>query len=85
MYEAIIYFAGPKTIFSGKLAEDEIIMRRPLVFRWAALSHARAVHARLDPQRCGYVVRKGVEVIEHVEPMLKQPLSKGHTASHLTG
>lgn len=84
-YEAIVYFAGPKTIWSGKVAEEEILIRRESRYLWLARSLAQSAYQLLDPTRVGYVVMKDGREVEHVEPQLKQPLRKGRTASHLTG
>jgi hypothetical protein len=72
-------------VWSGKVADDEIIMRRSAPALWIARWMARRTHASLDPTRVGYVVLKDGKEVEHVEPKLKAPLRKGRTASHLTG
>lgn len=66
-YEGISYFAGPKTKWSKKISADEIISRHPARWLWLARAQARATHKRLDPTRCGYVVLKDGEAVEHVE------------------
>ncbi len=67
-YDAVIYFAGPKTVWSGKVAEEEIIARQQSPYRFLARSFARSTHANLDPTKCGYVVLQDGNVLEHVEP-----------------
>lgn len=67
MYESVIYFRGPKTMWAGKVSEDEVIARRESKYLWFARSYARELHGSLDPTRCGYIVLKDSEVLEHVE------------------
>ena len=67
-YEAIVYFASPRTRWSMKVQEDDVIMRRPYLWRWLARFEARSLHAQLDPEKCGYVVLRDGEELEHVEP-----------------
>jgi hypothetical protein len=62
-----VYFASPRTTWQGKLAEEDIILRRECRWHWLARMIARNAHAPLDPHRCGWLVMKDGEVIEHVE------------------
>lgn len=72
-YEAVLYFAGPKTLWSQKVDASEVIMRWASRSRWLATRVARSTHRQLDPSRCGYVVLKDGDVIEHVKPVLPKP------------
>jgi hypothetical protein len=66
MYEAVVYFASPRTQWSGKVHTDDVIVRRPHRWAWLARMDARSTHARLDPQRCGYAVIRDGKELEHV-------------------
>ncbi len=68
-YEAVVYFAGPKTLWSGKVDDSEVILRKPSVWRWGALRLAKSTHAQLDATRCGWVLLDKGAVVEHVEPL----------------
>ena len=70
MIEAVVYFHGPETSWSGKISEREIIARRAFPFRWAARAWARAAWGRLDPKRCGWAVLLDGEPLEFVEAVV---------------
>jgi hypothetical protein len=70
MIEALVYFASPRTVWQSKVAEEDIIFRRAVPWLWMARWLARSTHAPLDPHRCGWLVMRDGEVIEHVEPDL---------------
>lgn len=72
-YEVVLYFAGPKTLFSGRISEDEIILRRSCPWRWLARKIARNLHSQLDPARVGWAVLKDGEAVEHVEALVAEP------------
>jgi dsDNA-binding SOS-regulon protein len=65
MYETIVYFAGPLSVWSGKPHPREIIARRSSRWQWLALVRAQAVLAAVDSGRCGFVVTRNGEVIHH--------------------
>jgi len=73
MYEAVVYFAGPATVWAGKVAEEEIIARQVSPYRFLARAFARSTHASLDPSRCGYAVLQDGLTVEHVEPVIPPP------------
>ena len=71
-YTVLVYFEGPKTRWSGKVAEDEVIARHETVTAWLARARARQIYSGLDASRCGYVILHGNELVEqrpaqHVE------------------
>lgn len=68
MAEATIYFAGPATVWAGKVDPREIIARREFLFAWMAKWWARRMHGELDPTRVGYVVTNGEQQLVHVTP-----------------
>lgn len=67
-YEGIIYFAGPRSRWAGKVDSQEIIARFPARWRWAVLALTLQTFARLDQRRCGYVILRDGEPIEHYDP-----------------
>lgn len=67
MFEGIIYFRGPRTSWSGKVDEGEVIGRVSSHFKWFTRWLTRSAYAHLDPERCGYLVREGAVTIEHVQ------------------
>jgi len=69
MFEAVIYYAGPKTRWSKKIDSDEILARWHGSWRWALRYRVKSAHALLDADRCGYAVLEDGEVIEHVEAL----------------
>jgi hypothetical protein len=74
IFEAVVYFASPRTIFSGKIQEPDVILRKPAPFRWMARGIARSTHSQLDPARCGYaILDSDGNAVEHVEPQLPDP------------
>ncbi len=66
-YAAVVYFHGPKSQWSGKIAPEEIIAYHESPYRFLARSFARSTHGTLDPTKCGYAVLKDGETVEHVE------------------
>lgn len=64
MYRATVYFHGPATAWSEKIAPGEVIAQ--VQSRWLWLARARAVStvASLNAGRCGYAITHGDEVIE---------------------
>jgi hypothetical protein len=73
VYCGLVYFASPRTIFNGKVCDEDIIAHQESQYRFVARSFARTTHGFLDPTRCGYVVLKDGETLEHVEPILPKP------------
>lgn len=72
-YEAIVYFASPRTRWARKIQEEDVIMRRSCRWLWHARSLARDLHAFLDPAKCGWVVVKDGQEVEHVEATESEP------------
>lgn len=66
-FDGIIYFQGPKTKWSGRIAEEEIIAKVSSRFHWIARWLTRSAHAHLDRSRCGYAIISDDKVIEHIE------------------
>jgi hypothetical protein len=71
---AVIYYLGPKTLWSKKIDEDEIIASRDarslLAVRW----WAQSIHAQLDKTRCGWaIVDDSGAALEHVEALGTAP------------
>jgi len=64
----VVYFSGPRTKWSGRIDDSEVIARISTRFQWLAGMLARSTHARLDPHRCGYAVLADGLAIEHIEP-----------------
>ena len=68
MYVIHVYFSGPKTAWSGKVAPEEIIATYQIRWLWLARIKAKNVHELLDRTRCGYVITDSSgKDIEHVE------------------
>lgn len=67
MFTGLIYFAGPATVWSGKIDEKEIIARVSSRFHWFTRWIVRNAYSSLDHSRCGYAIVKDGETIEHVE------------------
>lgn len=85
-FEAVVYFASPRTIFSGKVHADDVICRRPFPWKWLAGIAARCAHAMLDPSRCGYcVVDSSGSDVRHVEPKLKPAAKPKAGETHILG
>ena len=66
-YVGIIYFASPRTLFAGKVQEEDIIARHESPYRFIARSLTRSTYKSLDPAKCGYAVLKDGKTVEHVE------------------
>lgn len=64
-FEVIVYFAGPRSVWSGKPDPREVIARRSARWLWLAHARAQAVLAAADSGRCGYVIMQGREVLHH--------------------
>ena len=66
--EAVVYFAGPLSVWGNRPAEAEFIARFPSRWVWLAHSRALTVYRRLNCGRCGYFVARDGEMILHVQP-----------------
>lgn len=76
MYSAVVYFAGPLSLWGGKPHPRETLAHRSSRWRWLALAKAQAVLASVDAGRCGFVLMKDGQVIhhEHAKDELCNPL-----------
>lgn len=63
-YQVAVYFAGPKTVWTEKMDESEVTMICDAPWLWVARSQAR--QAMGNTGRCGYVITKDGDLIEHV-------------------
>lgn len=67
MIRVVIYFHGPKTAWSKKIDEGEIVAERTLYFRWFARLWAKSIVDQLTAHRCGYtLLDDGGDELEHV-------------------
>lgn len=66
-FQGVIYFNGPKTQWSGRIDEEEIIAQVSSRYHWFARWLTRSAYGNLDPSRCGYAVLKDGATLEHVE------------------
>lgn len=64
-YEAVVYFASPRTVWAGKVHDEDVIARRQHRWRWLARLDARSTWARLDAERCGYALLKNGDILIH--------------------
>ena len=67
-YDSVVYFAGPRSKWSGKVSEDEIIARRQVPFLWAGLFWARSACRQLNMTRVGIAVSFDGTVVFHQHP-----------------
>jgi len=81
MYEAVIFYAGPLSTWQGKPHPREILARRTSRWRWLAVAKAHSVLASVNSGRCGFVIMRGDELLEHVpasdpacNPLPSEPL-----------
>lgn len=65
MFSVEVYFAGARSLWSGKPHPREVVARRSSRWLWLAHSRAQAVLAAVDSGRCGYVVMMDGKVIHH--------------------
>jgi len=73
MFEGVIYFAGPKSRWSGAIDDTELVARVSAPWRWLARLHLLNVHGSLDASRCGYALLRDGEVIEQYDPPIPEP------------
>jgi hypothetical protein len=60
-----VYFHGPMTEWAGQAAAPEIVASKIFRWRWLARLHARQVMDGLNAGRCGYLIQRGEDVLEH--------------------
>jgi hypothetical protein len=65
--ESVVYFAGPKSVWSNRPAESEFIARFQARWVWLAQSRAMSLYRQLNCGRCGYFVARDGEMIVHVQ------------------
>lgn len=67
MIEAVVYFAGPKSVWTNQPHEDEYIARISARWAWLAQSRALSIVRQLNSKRCGYFVTRDGEMIVHTQ------------------
>ena len=67
LYIGVVYFLGPKTLWSDRVADEEVIARFESPWRWHAWLLTRIAFLGLDRMRCAWVLLKDGQVIEHRE------------------
>jgi hypothetical protein len=68
MLEIVVFYNGPRTQWSGKVVDDDVIARVPAAFLWLARAHAKHLIQQLNTGRCGYVITRGGKVIDEALP-----------------
>lgn len=65
MITLTVYFHGPASHWDDRIADGEIIAQVSLPWLWLARFKARSMMADLNRDRCGYLIQRDDEVIEH--------------------
>ena len=65
MFEVVVYFAGPRSVWAGQPHLSEVIARRSARWLWLAHALGQSVLKHVDTGRCGYVVMRGGELVHH--------------------
>jgi hypothetical protein len=69
MITVTVYFHGPATDWSEKIAEREIIAQHSVPFLWLARLKVKSIMDELNTGRCGYVLTRGeTELEKHEAP-----------------
>ena len=68
MYEGIVYFAGPKSRWSGKIDSGEVLARIFSPWRWLARIQMLNIHGSLRADRCGYALLRNGNCVEQYDP-----------------
>jgi len=68
MLEVVVFYNGPRTQWSGKVVDDDVIARIPAPFMWIARMQARGLCKSLNQERCGYLILRGEAVLEERIP-----------------
>lgn len=68
MFEGVLYFAGPRSRWAGKVDEDEVIARFQTRWRWLARYLTVSLFMRLDERRCGYAILADGVTVEQYDP-----------------
>jgi hypothetical protein len=63
MYEGVVYFAGPMTLWAREIAEKEIVFKVSSRWRWLTLLLTLSAYGPLDHARCGYIIKRGDQII----------------------
>jgi hypothetical protein len=71
MYEGVIYFAGPRSRWSGRIDDGEIVARFAARWRWLARAQMLSAFSALDQTRCGYALLKNGVPVEQYDPPLE--------------
>lgn len=67
MYEVIAYYHGAKTAWQRRVADTEIIARERVPFLWLARARAAQLRAMLNEGRCGIIIQRNGETVQHAE------------------
>lgn len=68
MYEVLIFHNGPRSKWSGKVADDDVIARFRYPFLWLARWCASSMMGQLNQGRCGYAILKDGVVMDQYSP-----------------
>lgn len=66
MIRAVVYYAGPATVWADAIDPREVIAESSHRWPWLARLWARSVHGSLDPRRCGWALFDGSRQLEQV-------------------
>lgn len=71
MYSGVLYFAGSKSRWSGRIDESEVIARVSAPWRWLARRLTLSLFRQLDDGKCGYALMDGGACIEQFDPEIR--------------
>jgi hypothetical protein len=67
-----IYFAGPRSRWSQRIDQAEVIARGQAPWRWLARKAMLTAFKPLDPTLCGYALAQDGVCLEHYDPPLPE-------------
>lgn len=68
MYSGVVYFAGPRSRWSGRMDDSEVIARVSAPWRWLASLLTLSLFRQLDDSKCGYALMDGGTCLEQFHP-----------------
>lgn len=72
MFHGVLYFAGPRSRWSERIDDTEIIARvAPLPWRWLARRTLLSLFRQMDSTRVGYALLRDDICIEQYDPPIE--------------
>jgi hypothetical protein len=67
IYEGVVYFAGPMTVWGGQVAEHEVVFRARGPWLWVVRMQTLSAYRPLDHSCVGFQIKRGDLLLAHAK------------------